>query len=249
MEKLKKITLVNCKSKSVVYCAHNIINDKVYIGYTQQGLNNRKKTHYSKAKNNNTSNNYFHLALIKYKRDDFKWYIIYENDNLDKLKEMEKHYISEFNSNNRDFGYNLTNGGEQCYFNDEVKLKISKKAIERNLNGSNNPFFGKKHSEETKQKLSETRKGICYNPGYKHSEQTKQKLSKIRKEITKNPNVIDNMSKAQKNNKKIICINNGITYNSIGEAARSLNINKSGIQSQLKGVVKKYKGYEFKLVQ
>ncbi len=47
--------------------------------------------------------------------------------------------------------------------------------------GENNPFFGQKHSDETKRKQSERMKGNQYSLGYKHSEETKQKMSEAAK--------------------------------------------------------------------
>jgi hypothetical protein len=42
--------------------------------------------------------------------------------------------------------------------------------------GENNNRFGKKHSEETKKKMSESTKGNKHNIGKKHSEETKAKI-------------------------------------------------------------------------
>jgi hypothetical protein len=48
--------------------------------------------------------------------------------------------------------------------------------------GKSNPFYGKTHSEETKQKISKKKKGHSYNKGIPKSEEHKAKLSKLRKE-------------------------------------------------------------------
>ena len=62
----------------------------------------------------------------------------------------------------------------------ETRKIISEKAKLRYLSRENNPFYGKKHSEESKQKISKARKGHpSHLPmlGKKHSEETKQKIS------------------------------------------------------------------------
>lgn len=235
IEELKKIEISPSLKKGFVYCAFNKINNKIYIGYTQMTLKGRIKTHYNKAKNKNKSNNYFHNALIHYERSDFQWFIIFENSILESLKAKEKEYISLFNSNNREYGYNLTSGGEQCHFNEEVKKKISTKAKERNLTGSNNPFYNKKHSEETKKHWSEIRKGIVNNPNFKkHSKKTKKLLSKKIKEKYKDIKYLNNVRKSKKNNKPIRCIETNQVFYSIAEASRTLDINIGSIKNQLK---------------
>lgn len=233
----------DAKESSVVYCCKNIVNNKTYIGYTQTSLYRRKISHYASSRKN-TSNNYFKSALSKYKESDFLWFVLFRSNSLDELKEREKFFIKLFKSNNRLFGYNLSSGGEQCFFNEEVRNKISKKAKSRGLDGEQNPFYGKHHSSEQRKKWSESRKGVIFNPGYKHTEEIKKRLSEIRKEICKNQNVIYNMSIAQKS-KPIKCINTGISFRSIGEAARNLKLNKGTIQAHLKGRLKSAKGYVF----
>ena len=166
---------------------------------------------------------------------------------MEELKLKESYFIDLLQSNKREFGYNLTSGGEQSYFNEEVCKKISIKAKERNLSGKNNPFFGKTHSKEQKELWSSIRKGIVNNPNFKnHSEETKQYLSLITKKLCENPDYIEKISKSKKNNKPIQCIETDIIFHSIGDAARNLNINKGSIKNQLKGRSKTAGGLTFK---
>ena len=65
--------------------------------------------------------------------------------------------------------------------------------------GKNNPFYGKKHTEETKQKISKNRKGQCSGEnhhfyGKKHTQEELKKMSENRK---------------SKGGKKVICLNTG----------------------------------------
>lgn len=64
-------------------------------------------------------------------------------------------------------------------------LKRSKECIEKQRQRmlKNNPFKGKKHSEESKKLMSERAKGrIAPNKGKPHSEETKRKISEKRKQ-------------------------------------------------------------------
>jgi group I intron endonuclease len=232
--------------KSVVYCAVNQVNNKIYIGLTSQILKRRIATHICKSKN--PQNNYFHNALNTHGKDSFKWYVLYQSNDINQLKEKETFYINEFKSNDREKGYNLSTGGECPVFNQESCEKISKKAKERNLNGENNPFYGKKHSEETIKHLSKIRKGIRFSPFTKHSEETKKKLSEIRKELCKDPQHILNMALAQKR-KPLLCVTNGVEYISMSAAAKELNLSLSGLKFHLnKKNHLPYYGYVFQFI-
>lgn len=93
-----------------IYKATNLINNKVYIGFSKKGLN-RAKGHIHGRK----TNNFFHNAIRKYGVKNFSWEIIYQSKELNHtLNTMESYFIREYNSF-VDFknsnGYNLTTGG------------------------------------------------------------------------------------------------------------------------------------------
>lgn len=89
----------------------------------------------------------FQNALRKYGSNNFEWEVILENATL----EDEIRLIEEHGTHKNRYGYNVTLGGE----------------------GN----FGNKHSIETKQKMSQTRKGR------KLSEEHKQNLRKPKKNV------------------------------------------------------------------
>jgi len=231
------------KSKNIVYCALNTLNNKVYIGYTQQTLNDRKKSHISHAKWEK-DNTYFHNAINKYGKENFQWFVIFQGFFLEELKEKEKQFIKRFKSNDKQYGYNLTSGGEQCYFNESVKLKISKRAKERGIGGEKNPFYGKRHSLETRKRWSKIRRGRpCSNPGYTHSNEIKKILSEKAKIRNANPEFLLRLK--EKAGKPVICLNNNIKYLSLKDAAKELSINYSSLKSAFRKN-KSHKGYNFK---
>ena len=71
----------------------------------------------------------------------------------------------------------------------EEHVKNVSNALKGKYVGENNPFYGKKHTEEIKQKLRES------NLGKKTSEETKQKSSNSHKELWKNKEFVDKMMK------------------------------------------------------
>lgn len=92
-----------------IYKVTNLINQKIYIGLTYRDIQTRWSEHKSRA--NNGSTLYFHNAIRKYDLNNFYIEQIDEADG-DTLKERERYWINYYKSNNREFGYNLTNGGD-----------------------------------------------------------------------------------------------------------------------------------------
>ncbi len=85
-------------------------NNKVYIGITIGKLDARMRGHRYSARHGHKYP--VSCAIRKYGWLNIKIDVI---DNADSRKELyikERHYISEYNSNNRNFGYNCTEGGD-----------------------------------------------------------------------------------------------------------------------------------------
>ena len=102
------------------------------------------------------------LAINKYGYDAFeKAVVCYCSES--ELDELEEYYIKEFKTHKSVGGYNLTWGGEGVGSGENHPLY--------GVTGENHPSWGRKHSEETLKRLSESHKGI------RHTEEAKQKLS------------------------------------------------------------------------
>ena len=72
--------------------------------------------------------------------------------------------------------------GVECPWYGRKHSEETKDKISKSLTGENHNFYGKTHTKETKQKMSEIKKGEK-NPFYgrKHSEETKQKMKEAAK--------------------------------------------------------------------
>lgn len=154
-------------------------NGKSYIGRTTQSFNSRVTGHKNKAKR---PRYVIHHAIRKYKFENVKWKILEDNiTDFEYLKEREKFYIKKFDSFLPN-GYNMTYGGDGA-----IGYKMNEKAkadIRKRTQGKKNPFYGRKHSLDSRIKMWENnpvRKGSL-NPFYgkKHSEKTRRKMSLIR---------------------------------------------------------------------
>lgn len=117
-------------TEGIIYLARNTVNNKIYIGQTTSSLNRRRSNHFA-ASRNESDRLYFHKAIRKYGEDAFDWSVleaVYANSKEElesALNEKEIQYISIYNSNNCNAGYNLTSGGDahtemaQSFWNDD----------------------------------------------------------------------------------------------------------------------------------
>ena len=109
----------------LIYKVTNKINGKVYVGQTIHSLEHRRSGHERDARCKKKTTVKFHNALLKYGYDNFDWEVLKECTTQEELDYYEDYYIKEFNSTNREKGYNLKSGGKLgVIFTNEVKAKI-----------------------------------------------------------------------------------------------------------------------------
>lgn len=209
------------EKKYCVYLHKNKINGKVYIGQTCQNPNKR----WDNGRGYETSPKFYN-AILKYGWDNFEHIILQDNLSQFEANELEFKLIQLYQSQNDDYGYNITSGGSNFSHSEETKKKIGisnsialkghkmseeqKQLLSQLFSGEGNPFYGRHHSEETKQKISEHRKGKNIGKdhpmfGKHHSEEELQKMSDNRK---------------SKGGKKVKCINTGEIFTTMMDAAR-----------------------------
>lgn len=103
---------------------HKCPNNKVYVGITSKPVNERWKN--GKGYSNNK---HFMQAIIKYGWDNIEHIVIADNLNKVDACKLEQTLIKQYNSNNREYGYNKSIGGELSslgfHHTDEAKKKIS----------------------------------------------------------------------------------------------------------------------------
>lgn len=165
-----------------VYMHKNKENGKIYIGITKRKPEQRWKNGLGYRHNR------FRLAINKYGWDNFEHIIIKDGLSEEEARKLETELILKYKSYDRNFGYNETYGGEHNIPTDETKDKISK-SMKGKFDGEKNPFFGMKHTDETKKIISEKAKERLSNPennpfyGKHHSEETKKIISEKHKDF------------------------------------------------------------------
>lgn len=184
---------------SLVY-KYTFPNGKIYIGKTVNTIEKRAGSngvHYG-------SNTLVGRAIRKYGWINIKKEVIKDNLSNDEASELEKQLISEYNSTNRDVGYNLTKGGDGGavkghIVTEETRKKIGasnsvalkgKKLSPETVEKVRQAHIGKSLSEETKRKIS------VANTGKHPTEETRQKLSK--NNCMHNPEVREKMKQSLK---------------------------------------------------
>lgn len=158
-----------------IYITTNLINGKIYIG---QSINNNEKYLGSGVN--------LKKAINKYGSENFEKKILLEVNTQEELDAAEIYFIKEFNSTNPAIGYNLNQGGQYesrtgTKLHEETKRKISKALIghklsektrlkiskkvsgmynkgEKVLGEKNGRYNGNGTTDETRRKLSESRK-------------------------------------------------------------------------------------------
>ena len=144
-----------------IYKITNRVNGKIYIG----------QTHYDNP-------SYFGSGILikgaikKYGIDNFeKIYIDTANDQIE-LDEKEKHWIKFHSSQDHTIGYNIADGGYNCFtMTDDVAKKISSTWKTKYEQGYINNRIGTIMSDEVKDKISNSNKGKI------RSDETKNKIS------------------------------------------------------------------------
>lgn len=149
-----------------IYTIKNTINGNQYIGKSVN-IEDRFHQHKCELKSGRHRNRHLSNAYNKYGKECFEYEILVECEK-NQLPHLEQEWIDKYDPS---VLYNHT-------------LYVV------NLHNDRNPFFGKKHTEETKIKISELMKGKYVgennpNYGHKNSVESLVKMSEGRGTLTK----------------------------------------------------------------
>lgn len=225
-------------------------NDMVYVGITSWKPEKRWQNGRGYYKQS-----YFYNAIKKYGWDNFKHEILFEDLTKEEAEQKEIELIAEYQSNNRNFGYNIANGGN-CVgtVSEETKQKISK------ANMGNQYGKGNVLSDEHKRKISKAMKGNQHTKGRKMPEHVMQILIQSRQnEVVRKKISIANIGKRHSEDtkrklseshkglgaKRVVCVETMAIYNSIKEASEQLNLKGHHIGSCCNGDRQTCGGYHW----
>jgi group I intron endonuclease len=184
------MTLLN----SGIYLIRNTYNNKVYVGSSVH-IKNRFAGHRATLRTGKHKNPKLQAAWNKYGEANFEFGVL-EYYDLPELTKIEENWISYYNS--AETGYNVA---KNCTVSPTLGVKMSDevrtKMREAHL-GSKNHFYGKHHSEETKQRIKQKKLGI------KQNEEINKKRSLATKGIPKSEETKNRMKLAWEKRKNKI---------------------------------------------
>jgi group I intron endonuclease len=244
---------------------HTTPSNKVYIGITSQdplkrwGNGSNYKRH-----------QYFYSAIKKYGWNNIKHEILFDNLTENEAKQKEVELIAKHKSMDRNFGYNLTRGGDgvKGYTPSEESKKKCRETLAKMYEnpefrerqrlakprGEQHHFYGKHFSAEHIEKLRLSHLGKKRGP---HSEETKAKIAnsntgkkKPHVGVPRSPECVEKMVQAHcksvlqftKDNKLIQEYASGkIAAQATGATAQSISRCCLGTQKTAKGFIWKFK--------
>lgn len=159
---------------------HTTPSNKRYIGITSTSP--RKRWNNGRGY---IGNDYFSRAINKYGWDNITHIILYDHLSKSEAEKKERELIAQYQTNNSDYGYNLTDGGGTGKKHSPETIEKMRLAKIGRYAGDRNPRFGVKLSDETRQKISNGLKGKFVgnkspNYGKSLSDEQKAKISKAR---------------------------------------------------------------------
>lgn len=144
------------RNASGIYAIENKLNKKLYIG-SSINVRTRKNNHFTDLRNKRHSSSHLQNAFNKYGEGTFIFKVL-EYVDIEELEVAEEKWISKLQAHNRSYGYN------------------SRISVTNNR--------GLRHSEETKKKISENRKGKG-----KHKYYITEETKKLKQELIKSQNI------------------------------------------------------------
>jgi len=200
----------------IIYLLTNKVNSKVYIGVTNN-YTKRMREH------KGTYNNYLiSKAIKKHGWNNFNSQILLETEDAEfAYKVAESSFIQQYQSNNPEKGYNLTEGGQGTLgFSPTLKTrqkmrekKLGKKLTPEHIQKISESALGRTFTKETKNKISNKLKGNKNFQGKTFTDEVKQILSEHKAkdwQLLSPNNEIINIHNMRK-----FCIDNNLHHSAI----------------------------------
>lgn len=246
---------------------HTSPSGKVYIGVTKQ----KPQMRWQNGLGYRTQE-YFYRAILKYGWDNFKHEIVYQTDSYSDANAKEIELIAQYKSNDKNYGYNIEGGGNlkktvsettrrklrEHHTSPEHRALVARinakrwsdpeehKRMSEMTSGERNPMYGKKLTEEHKQKLREGFAKVVFvgkkgadNPMYgkHHSEEVKKRLSEGK------------MGANHPRARQVVCVETQVRYDSVRDAYRDTGVRYDSISRVCLGKGETAGGFHWEYVK
>lgn len=166
---------------SGIYQITNRITGKIYIG-SSVDIGRRIYLHKWSLRTKRHHSIHLQRSWDRHGENAFEFRLL-QTCPANKLQRVEQEYLDEMKPYKRDIGYNVCNRSDSSrgvVMPPEFGRKISKAKTGKKINrvlpgktGKDHHFYGRRHSEESKKKMSESRKGT---PAWNRGISTPKKL-------------------------------------------------------------------------
>ena len=166
--------------RGVVY-KYTSPSGKVYIGQTCR--ERKRRNEFLRKEGWYTRGSFIEEARKKYGPENFKYEVLFsvegdiKEEIVKTLNRWEEYYISEYNSTDREFGYNMAKGATcnvGIVLSGESRKRMSDKSKERLA--KYNPMKGKKHKPESIEKMRAHSKPRCGKDNHNFDKRPPQEL-------------------------------------------------------------------------
>jgi group I intron endonuclease len=196
----------------VIYKIRNVVNQKFYVGSTGN-KRERFRTHRNKLRSSKHHCAHLQAAWNKYGEDCFVFEVVEVVSSIDELQKAEDVWLSEWVGNENCYNHGLRSGApwrgvaKELHPNFGRVMSEDQKGVLRKARlAQPDPRIGKKHTEETKQRISTAKMAnpSKYWQGKTRSDETKIKISEAQKGVKKAPRVYteEGLRKAQETMKR-----------------------------------------------
>lgn len=260
---------------SGVYKITNIVTGRYYIGSSYH-CEERWKEHLKYLRNNTHVNKHLLNSYKKHGENNFKFEILHELPE-DEARNMEQWYIDNYYNEMYNLSKTAYHGGDLISYHPNKNKIIERMTVSVNKRYENlteedrekqwgymkikgNPMQGRKHTEKSKQKMSENKKGnTAWNKGKTMSDNQKETLSKIASKRTGDKNSFYGKSHSEEfkeymsekfkgriptNARKVVI--NGDEFVSVTEASRKIGVVVATIINRIKSKNPEFSGYYYK---
>lgn len=232
--------MANLEPKAIVYRATNVVNGHSYVGFTTQGMRRREYSHRRAAKVGGGFA--LHAAIRKYGQEAFKFEEIFDFDgDVELALAYESELIDAENP-----AYNVVKG-DRSWKGAVVVETARKRVLGVEFMRSNK---GQKRTAEQRaaQSAGLKKSWVEVRKGFKHSEESKARMSATKKG---SPGYWTGKKRPQigiDQGKKVVCLDDGLVFDSIAAAERHYGLAKDHVGRVARGERGATKGWHFKFL-